>query len=183
MGKAGLRSGQTFPIGLLHWLLTGLLLSFVAASGGYLTSCAQGTPTQTLIVVAAQGDLKAGTILALNNTVAPFMRIQDAFAAKQIDKKLAPPDVYLFTNQDALNTVLNNKVVKVEFKAGDILLNNDPRLADIGTTYHHTMSAGLLLVQVSLQQAQTEYFIHMLDMLGFARESHQAHIGQIAQTQ
>lgn len=116
-------------------MLLGLVLALAAAAiVFYITSTVQGTLSQTVSVVAAQTNLKAGTILTLNNAVAPSMRIQDAFAVKQIDKKLAPPDAFIFTNQDALNTALNNQVIKEDFLAGDVLRNNDPRLAAVGTT-------------------------------------------------
>jgi Flp pilus assembly protein CpaB len=116
-------------------MLLGLVLALAAAAiVFYITSTVQGTLSQTVSVVAAQTNLKAGTILTLNNAVAPSMRIQDAFAVKQIDKKLAPPDAFIFTNQDALNTALNNQVVKEDFLSGDVLRNNDPRLAPVGAT-------------------------------------------------
>jgi Flp pilus assembly protein CpaB len=116
-------------------MLLGLVLALAAAGLVlYVTSSVQGTFTQTVSVVTATENLKSGTILTLNNSQAPSVRIQDAFAVKQVDKKLVPADAYAFTNQDALNTVLNNKVVKEDFLAGDILRNNDPRLADVGTT-------------------------------------------------
>ena len=116
-------------------MLLGLVLALAAAAiVFYITSSVQGTLSQTVSVVAAQTDLKSGTILTLNNAVAPAVRIQDAFAVKQIDKKLAPPNAYVFVNQDALNTALNNQVVKEDFLAGDVLRNNDPRLAPVGTT-------------------------------------------------
>jgi hypothetical protein len=116
-------------------MLLGLVLALAAAAiVFYITSTVQGTLSQTVSVVTAQTNIKAGTILTLNNAVAPSMRIQDAFAVKQIDKKLAPADAFIFTNQDALNTTLNNQVVKEEFLAGDVLRNNDPRLAPVGQT-------------------------------------------------
>lgn len=116
-------------------MLLGLVLALAAAAiVFYITSTVQGTLSQTVSVVAAQTNLKAGSILTLNDAVAPSVRIQDAFAVKQIDKKLAPPDAFIFTNQDALNTALNNQVIKEDFLAGDVLRNNDPRLAAVGTT-------------------------------------------------
>lgn len=116
-------------------MLLGLVLALAAAAiVFYITSTVQGTLSQTVSVVAAQTNLKAGSILTLNDAVAPSVRIQDAFAVKQIDKKLAPPDAFIFTNQDALNTALNNQVVKEDFLAGDVLRNNDPRLAPVGAT-------------------------------------------------
>ncbi len=116
-------------------MLLGLVLALAAAALVlYVTSSVQGTFTQTESVVVAAQNLQAGTILTLNNSQAPDMRIQDAFAVKQMAKNLVPSDAYLFTNQDALNTVLNNEVVKDPFLAGDILRTTDPRLAAIGTT-------------------------------------------------
>ena len=116
-------------------MLLGLVLALAAAAiVFYITSTVQGTLSQTVSVVAAQTNLKAGTILTLNNAVAPAVRIQDAFAVKQIDKKLAPPNAFIFVNQDALNTTLNNQVIREDFLAGDVLRNNDPRLATVGTT-------------------------------------------------
>lgn len=116
-------------------MLLGLVLALAAAAiVFYITSTVQGTLSQTVSVVAAQTNLKAGSILTLNNAVAPSVRIQDAFAVKQIDKKLAPPDAFIYTNQDALNTALNNQVIKEDFLAGDVLRNNDPRLAPVGAT-------------------------------------------------
>ncbi len=116
-------------------MLLGLVLALAAAGLVlYVTSSVQNVFVQTASVVVAAQDLKAGTILTVDNGQAPSMRIQDAFAVKQIDVKLKPANAYVFTNQDALNTVLNNKVVKEDFLAGDILRTNDPRLALIGTT-------------------------------------------------
>ena len=116
-------------------MLLGLVLALAAAAiVFYITSSVQGTLTQTVSVVAAKTDLKAGTILTLNNSVAPSMRIQDAFVVKPVDKNLAPPNAFIFVNQDALNTALNNQVIKEDFLAGDVLRNNDPRLAAVGTT-------------------------------------------------
>ncbi len=116
-------------------MLLGLVLALAAAAiVFYIANQVQGTLTQPVQVVVAQQNLKAGTILTLTTSNPPSVRIQDAFAVKQMDKKLAPPDAYIFENQDALNTVLNNKVVKEDFLAGDILRTSDPRLADVGTT-------------------------------------------------
>ena len=116
-------------------MLLGLVLALAAAGLVlYVTQSVQGVFTQTVSVVVAAQNLTSGTILTLDNSKAPSMRIQDAFAVKQIDKKLAPDDAYTFTNQDALNTKLNNQVVKEDFLKNDILRNSDPRLAAIGTT-------------------------------------------------
>ena len=116
-------------------MLLGLVLALAAAGLVlYVTSSVQGTFAQTESVVVAAQNLPAGTILTLNNAKAPDMRIADAFAVKQMDKKLVPADAYAFTNQDALNTVLNNQVVKDPFLADDILRATDPRLAQIGQT-------------------------------------------------
>jgi hypothetical protein len=116
-------------------MLLGLVLALAAAGLVlYVTSSVQGVFVQTASVVVAAQNLKTGTILTVDNSQAPSMRIQDAFAVKQIDKKLVPTDAYVFTNQDALNTVLNNKVVKEDFLANDILRADDPRLALIGQT-------------------------------------------------
>ncbi len=115
-------------------MLLGLVLALAAAGLVlYVTQSVQGVFTQTVQVVVAAQNLTSGTILTLDNSKAPNMRIQDAFAVKQVDKKLAPADAYVFTNQDALNTKLNNQVVKEDFLANDILRTNDPRLALIGT--------------------------------------------------
>src|SRR5579859_5017071 len=115
-------------------MLLGLVLALAAAAiVFYITSSVQGTLSQTVAVVAASMNLKSGTILTLDGA-APAVQIQAAFAVKQVDKKLAPPDAYVFTNQDALNTVLVIHVVREDFLMGDILRNNDPRLAPIGTT-------------------------------------------------
>ena len=116
-------------------MLLGLVLALAAAGLVlYVTSSVQGVFTQTVSVVVATHNLTSGTILTLDNSKAPSVRIQDAFVVKQIDKKIAPDDAYVFTNQDALNTKLNNQVVKEDFLANDVLRTNDPRLAVIGTT-------------------------------------------------
>lgn len=116
-------------------MLLGLVLALAAAAiVFYITSSVQGTLTQTVSVVAAKVDIPAGTILTLNTPGAPYMRIQDAFVVKAVDKNLAPPNAFVFVNQDALNTALNNQVVKQGFLTGDVLRNNDPRLAAVGTT-------------------------------------------------
>ncbi len=116
-------------------MLLGLVLALAAAGLVlYVTSSVQGVFTQTVPVVVAAQNLKSGTILTLNDSKAPSMRIQEAFAVKQVDKKLMPADAYTFTNQDALNTKLNNQVVKEDFLAGDILRTDDPRLAAVGQT-------------------------------------------------
>lgn len=116
-------------------MLLGLVLALAAAGLVlYVTQSVQGVFTQTVSVVVAAQNLTSGTILTLDNSKAPNTRIQDAFAVKQVDKKLQPPDAYVFTNQDALNTKLNNQVVKEDFLANDILRTNDPRLALIGAT-------------------------------------------------
>ncbi len=115
-------------------MLLGLVLALAAAAiVFYITSSVQGTLSQTVTVVTAAMNLKSGTILTLDGTP-PAVQVQAAFAVKQVDKKLAPPDAYVFTTQDALNTVLVNHVVREDFLMGDILRNNDPRLALIGTT-------------------------------------------------
>lgn len=122
-------------------MLLGLVLALAAAAiVFYITNSVQGTLSQTESVVAAQTNLTAGTLLTLNNAVAPAVRIQDAFAVKQIDKKLAPPDAFIFVNQDALNTTLNNEVVREDFLAGDVLRVNDPRLAPVGETNGHNLT-------------------------------------------
>jgi hypothetical protein len=115
-------------------MLLGLVLALAAAGLVlYVTQSVQGVFTQTESVVVAAQNLTSGTILTLDNSKAPNMRIQDAFAVKQVDKKLVPADAYVFTNQDALNTKLNNQVVKEDFLANDILRTVDPRLALIGS--------------------------------------------------
>ncbi len=125
-------------------MLLGLVLALAAAAiVFYITSSVQGTIGQTVSVVTAQVSLKAGTILTVNDSTGSDVRIQDVFAVKQYDKKAVPPDAYLYTNQDALNTVLDKKVVKEDFLQGDILRNPDPRLADIGT------ASGLSLTNVN----------------------------------
>jgi Flp pilus assembly protein CpaB len=116
-------------------MLLGLVLALAAAAiVFYITSNVQVTSTELVSVVTAQIDLGTGTILTLNNSTKPEVRIQDAFAVKQVDKKLVPANAYVYVNQDKLNTDLNNKVVREDILAGDILRVNDPRLADIGTT-------------------------------------------------
>jgi Flp pilus assembly protein CpaB len=117
-------------------MLLGLVLALAAAGLVlYVTSSVQGTfVNQTESVVVAAQNLPAGTILTLNNSKAPAMRISNAFAVEPMDKKLVPADAYIFTNQDALNTQLNNQVVKEAFLAGDILRTTDPRLATLGQT-------------------------------------------------
>jgi Flp pilus assembly protein CpaB len=116
-------------------MLLGLVLALAAAGlVFYVTNSVQGVFTQTTSVVVASVNLKGGTILTLDNAQAPSVRIQDVFAVKQVDNKLVPPDAYKFTNQDALNTELNNKVITEDFLANDILRVNDPRLAAVGTT-------------------------------------------------
>jgi hypothetical protein len=116
-------------------MLLGLVLALAAAGLVlYVTSSVQNVFVQTASVVVAAQNLKSGIILTVDNSQAPDMRIQDAFAVKQIDVKLKPADAYVFTNQDALNTVLNNKVIKEDFLAGDILRADDPRLALVGQT-------------------------------------------------
>ncbi|HLW02455.1 MAG TPA: hypothetical protein VKT82_27625 [Ktedonobacterales bacterium] len=122
-------------------MLLGLVLALAAAGLVlYVTSSVQGTFAQTESVVVAAQNLKAGTILTLNNSTAPDMRIADAFAVKQINKNQVPSDAYAFTNQDALNTVLNNQVVKEDFLADDILRTSDPRLAQLGTTNGNSLT-------------------------------------------
>jgi hypothetical protein len=116
-------------------MLLGFVLALAAAGIVlYVTTSVQGTLTQTVSVVEATQNLKRGTILTVDNAQAPAVPIQTVFAVKQIDKGLKPPDAYVFTNQDALNTVLNNKVVTEDFLMGDILRTDDPRLALIGTS-------------------------------------------------
>jgi Flp pilus assembly protein CpaB len=116
-------------------MLLGLVLALAAAAiVFYITSNVQGTQSQVVSVVVAQNTLSAGTILTLNNSTKPSVRIQDAFGIKRVDKQLAPADAYVFINQDKLNTDLNNKVVRQDFLASDVLRANDPRLADLGTT-------------------------------------------------
>lgn len=116
-------------------MLLGLVLALAAAGLVlYVTNSVQGVLTQSVSVVQAAVNLKSGTILTLDNAQAPSVRIQDAFKVNQVDKKLVPADAYVFTNQDALNTVLNNQVVREDFLAGDILRTNDPRLAAVGST-------------------------------------------------
>ena len=125
-------------------MLLGLVLALAAAAiVFYIANSVQGTLSQTEPVVVAQINLTAGTLLTLNNGQAPSVRIQDAFVVQQLDKKLVPANAYIYTNQDALNTTLNNKVVREDFLVGDILRAPDPRLADIGTT------SGLSLTNVN----------------------------------
>ena len=116
-------------------MLLGLVLALAAAGLVlYVTSSVQGTINQTVSVVTAKVNLPSGTILTLDNSKTPDMRIQDAFGVTQMDKKNVPADAYAYANPDSLNTFLNNKVVKEDFLAGDILRNNDPRLAELGST-------------------------------------------------
>jgi len=122
-------------------MLLGLVLALAAAGiVFYISNSVQNTIGQTVSVVTAQVDLPTGTILSVTNVQPPDMLIQTAFAVKQLDRKLVPPDAYLFTSQDALNTVLDKKVVRQEFLQGDILRTDDPRLADLGTTSGNSLT-------------------------------------------
>jgi Flp pilus assembly protein CpaB len=116
-------------------MLLGLVLALAAAAiVFYITSNVQGTSSELVSVVVAQVDLPSGTILTVNNASKNTVRIQDAFGVKKVDKQLAPQNAYVYINQDKLNTDLNNKVVRQDILASDVLRVNDPRLADIGTT-------------------------------------------------
>ncbi len=116
-------------------MLLGLVLALAAAAiVFYITSNVQGTSSERVSVVVASVDLPAGTILTVNNSTKPAVRIQDVFTIKQVDKQLAPENAYVYVNQDKLNTDLNNKVVRQDILVSDVLRVNDPRLADIGTT-------------------------------------------------
>jgi Flp pilus assembly protein CpaB len=116
-------------------MLLGLVLALAAAAiVFYITSNVQGTSSEPVSVVVALTDLSSGTILTVNNSTKPAVRIQDVFGIKKVDKQLVPDNAYVYVNQDKLNTDLNNKVVRQDILANDVLRTNDPRLADIGTT-------------------------------------------------
>lgn len=116
-------------------MLLGLVLALAAAAiVFYITYNVQGTTSERVSVVVAQVDIPSGTILTVNNTTKPAVRIQDVFSIQQVDKQLVPDNAYIFVNQDKLNTDLNNKVVRQDILSKDVLRANDPRLADIGTT-------------------------------------------------
>src|SRR5690348_9823760 len=116
-------------------MLLGLILALAAAAiVFYITSNVQGTSSERVSVVVAKIDLTSGTILSVNNSTKPAIRIQDAFVVTPVDKQLVPANAYVYVNQDKLNTDLNNKVVRQDILASDVLRTDDPRLADIGTT-------------------------------------------------
>ncbi|HEY7126373.1 MAG TPA: hypothetical protein VH540_20685 [Ktedonobacterales bacterium] len=117
-------------------MLLGLVLALAAAAiVFYITSnVVQGTSSERVSVVVAKIDLTSGTILSVNNSTKPAVRIQDAFVVTPVDKQLVPANAYVYVNQDKLNTDLNNKVVRQDILASDVLRTDDPRLADIGQT-------------------------------------------------
>jgi hypothetical protein len=116
-------------------MLLGLVLAVAAAiMVFYITTSVQGTFTQTVQLVAAKTKLMPGTILTLTNANTGYMPIQQAFQVEKIDKSAVPPDAFVFTTQEALNTQLNNKVIVHEFLQGDFLRTDDFRVAVPGST-------------------------------------------------
>ena len=114
-------------------LLIGVLLAL--AAGGiviFVVSQYTGGPTQMETVVVAAQTLNAGTKLTTDGSnSSTSIAIAQAFTTKSVNTSFAPSDAYLFTSQDALNTLLNGQTIGQTFYAGEILRQSDPRLTSV----------------------------------------------------
>ncbi|MEO7002032.1 MAG: hypothetical protein ABI068_09410 [Ktedonobacterales bacterium] len=113
-------------------LLLGVVLA-LAAGGIVIFTISQytGGPTQMVTVVVAAQTLQPGTKITPDGSNGSTA-ISQAFTTKSVNASFAPSDAYIYTSQDALNTVLNNQTVEQTFYAGDILRTSDPRLLGVG---------------------------------------------------
>lgn len=113
-------------------LLIGVLLA-LAAGGIAIFAISQytGGPTQMETVVVAAQTLQPGTRITVDGSNGS-LAISQAFTTKSVNTSFAPSDAYVFSNQDALNTLLNNQNIVQTFYAGDILRTSDPRLGVAG---------------------------------------------------
>lgn len=119
-------------LGVLLALAAGAIVIFV------VTTYTQ-TQQQTETVVVAAINLPAGSVLSttqsgqVGSSAGTFELISAAFTTKTVNTDFAPKDAYVFKNQTALNSYLNNMVVQGTFLAGDILRTNDQRLASLSS--------------------------------------------------
>lgn len=126
-------------------ILLGVLLALAAgAIVIYVVSSFGSGPQQTETVVVAAVNLNPGEVLSATQTGAvatgtgdtattvTYDRIDTVFTTKLVNVDFAPTDAYIYHSQNDLNSLLNNKTVYATFIKGDILRNNDPRLAATG---------------------------------------------------
>ena len=169
MQQTQMRPPRTRSSGGRTLMLLGLVLALAAAAiVFYITTSVQGTFGQaTEQVVAAKADLKVGTILSLTNPTAPYMLTTDAFKFESINKNDAPADAVMVGNQDQLNAILNDQIIVQQFLQGDILRNNDPRLALVGTAPANSVTElnptvlknGQVLVKISSGNNNTSDYV------------------------
>jgi Flp pilus assembly protein CpaB len=139
--RARASGGRTLILlGVLLALAAGAIVIFVVSTAG------GGPLASTVSVVVATTDIPAGATLttgagqnctpqaasAAGNTGPITCQISTVFAVKSVNTDFAPANAYKFTNQNDLNTLLNNEVVSGTFYAGEILRKADPRLVPAG---------------------------------------------------
>jgi Flp pilus assembly protein CpaB len=147
-------------LGVLLALAAGAIVIFVVSTSG-------GNPlAASVTVVVANQDLPAGDVLSTSkNGVDPvtnvtYIPISAAFVTKTVNADFAPKNAYIFQSQDSLNNLLNNEVLTSTFYAGEILRQNDPRLAAPGvgaagsltTNNPGKLKVGYVLAQITITQ-------------------------------
>src|SRR5215469_8752712 len=119
-------------------MLLGVLLALAAGTIViYIVSQATGTSASSVTVVVAAKSIPAGTELLAapptSGNTTGTMLVADAFVTKNVNSDFAPPDAFVFTNQQALNLTLNDHVVISDIFTGEILRQSDPRVVELGS--------------------------------------------------
>jgi Flp pilus assembly protein CpaB len=129
-----MRPPRTRSTGGRTLMLLGVLLALAAGTIViYVVSAAVGPTTHTQTVVVATKQLAAGTILSATASDATHTLITDAFGTKPVNTDFVPDGAYVYTDQSHLTIALNDMVLVGNFYPGDILRQNDARLAPEGT--------------------------------------------------
>jgi Flp pilus assembly protein CpaB len=124
--RARSSGGRTLMLlGVLLALAAGTIVIFV------VSNVVPPTGSSVNVIVAAT-DLPTGTILSVTAGDAHHTLITAAFKQQQMPQDAVPKNALAFTSQDALNILLNNKIIVGTFYQGEVLRQNDPRLVDIG---------------------------------------------------
>jgi len=115
-------------------MLLGVLLALAAGTIViFVVSTVVPTPGSSVSVLVATKDLPTSTILSVSTSNADHILITQAFKVQAMPQDAAPANALIFTSQNDLNVLLNNKEIVGTFYAGEVLRQNDPRLVDIGT--------------------------------------------------
>jgi len=143
-------------------MLLGVLLALAAGTIViFVVSTVVPPSGSSVTVIVAATDLPTGTILSVTAGDTGHTLITAAFKQQQMPQDAAPKNALIFTSQNDLNVLLNNKIIVGTFYQGEVLRQNDPRLVDVGaaspgslTLLHpDQLPPGSVLIQFPLQDS------------------------------